>query len=477
MRKTIVLNCLPLTKKKEDTLDSLFSEYLRVLNLTLEQLPNAKSSNELHHRTYSNVRGTSFLLADIIQEARKDVWAKRKTVKSGFQRCSIRFNRRLFKFFETERGTPCFRITYAPHRRLVLPIRKDGGFERFKSFIEDGWAIKGISLLDGKIAVSIEKAYPEPNNAQGYVVGVDIGSATLATVTVLDTKTGKTVKQLYLGRDVAIGQRKYLERREKLQSHADRGSRKAKKYLKRMKRKQRNFVKTRSGQVAKEIVNIAKEYDASIAIENLRIGGRKHKFNKEANRKINWIPYAQFREFLISDCEEASIPLDIIDAYHTSKWCPHCGSVNRGHSSVNYALYVCERCGMVVNSDRKASKAIAIKSALERELSQGLTNLFSQFSSAGVAVNQLFRPRDEVISGAVHHTQPRMESQRLKSLVVYIRRFVVISFVYLDDAVAYRAYPYVCHRFRLVVLSFCHPLIPSSSCSLFSFSDFQFLCH
>jgi hypothetical protein len=65
---------------------------------------------------------------------------------------------------------------------------------------------------------------------------------------------------------------------------------------------------------------------------------------------------------------------------------------------------------MVVNSDRKASKAIAVKSALERELSQGLTNLFTQFSSAGVAVNQLFRPDDGVLSGAVHLTRSPMES-------------------------------------------------------------------
>ena len=50
-----------------------------------------------------------------------------------------------------------------------------------------------------------------------------------------------------------------------------------------------------------------------------------------------------------------------------------------------------------------------------REFSQGLTNLFSQLTRAGVAVNQLFRPDDRVLSGAVHFIQPPMESPALKS--------------------------------------------------------------
>lgn len=346
-----------------------------------------------------------------MQEARKDVWCKRKTFKNGFKRCSIRLNKRWFKFFTTERGTACFKITYSPHKTLVIPLKTDNGFQRFNSFIEDGWVIKGISLLDGKIAVSIEKEYPEPVDNLRYVVGVDVGSATLAAVSIFDTETLKTIKQLYLGRDVAVRQRKYLARKQILQSYADTGSERAKKYLKRLKDKQANFVKTRSGQIAKEIVNIAKRYNASIAIEKLSIRGRRGNINKKANRKINHIPYAQLRNFLSSNTERFSVPFNQeVDAYHTSKWCPNCGSVNPGHSSVNYALYVCKTCGKIVNSDRKASKVIAIKSALEREHSQGLTNLFTQFSSAGVAVNQLFRPDDEILSGAVHLTLPLMES-------------------------------------------------------------------
>lgn len=402
-----MLNTLKLSSKKRELLHNFFDEYLRVLNLTLDWLPEAKSSNELHHLTYSKMRETSFLPSDIIQEARKDVWARRKTIKNGFKRGVIRLSKRWFEFFETEGGTPCFKITYSPRKRFVIPVRFDGAYERFKELLEDDWNIRSIMLLRGMIAVSIEKKYPEPFNDRRYVVGVDVGSSTLAAVTVFDPQTSKVVKQLYLGRDVAIRQRKYEERRARLRSHADKGSRSARKYLKRLKYKQKNFVNTRSGQVAKEIVNLALKYGASIAIELLTIRGRKRKFNKKTNRKINRIPHARFREFLRSNCIMLGVPLHEVDAYHTSKWCPHCGAVNKGHSS-NYALYKC-KCGLVANSDRKSSLVIAIKSALVREHSQD-SSLFSQFTRAGVSVNRLFRPHDGVLSGAVHYTQPLMEN-------------------------------------------------------------------
>ncbi|GBE55247.1 putative transposase DNA-binding domain protein [archaeon BMS3Bbin15] len=406
MKKTVLLNCLSLTPKKQRILDTFFAEYLRVLNLTLEQLPNANSSTELHRLTYSDIRETSFLPSDIVEEARKDVWAKRKTIKKGFTRCSIRLNRRWFKYFTTHRGTPSFKVTYSPYKRFVIPIRIDGSYNRFKQKLKAGWNIKTISLLNGKIAVSIEKEYPEIPDNKRNIIGVDIGSSNLAAVTVYAPRKARVIKQLYFGRDVANRQRKYEARIAKLRSHADKGSDKAKKYLRKLKHKQVNFVNTRSAQIAREVVTLATEYNASVAVEKLSIRGRKHRMNKKANRKINRIPYARFREFIKSNCLTNEVPFQPVDAYHTSKWCPRCGALNKGHSSNNYVIYKCSRCGMIVNSDRKASLAIAIKSALVRKSFQDFTNpkLFSQLTRAGVAVNQLFRPDDRVLSGAVHYT-------------------------------------------------------------------------
>jgi len=411
MKKCIVLNIVDLDSTKSSILDSFISEYLRVLNLTLEVLPEATTQTELHHLTYLNIRKTSFLPSDLVEEARKDVWARRKKIENGFSHCSIRLNKRWFDRVESQRENPCFKITYSPRKRFIIPIKLDKQLQRFNSFLKDGWTFDNISILEtGKIAVILEKEFPKAEFTQHRVLGIDIGSSTFAAVSLYDTKTGKVLKQIYLGRDVAIRQRRYLKRRQKLRSLADKGSSHARKKLEKLKHNQSNFVKTRSGQLAKEIVNFSKANKAYIALEKLKnIRGKKRKFIKSANRKINRIPYNKLIQFIASNCEMFQIPIHKVDPYHTSKWCPNCGAVNPGHTSANYSLYKC-KCGFIVNSDRKASLTVAVKSVLERT-DKGARQYETkpptvQFSSTGAPVNGLFRPDDIWVEVAVQHCNP-----------------------------------------------------------------------
>jgi len=399
MKKCIVLNNLELTPKKQSILNNFFKEYRRVLNLTWLQLPIACCSTELHHFTYSNIRKTSFLPSDIIEEARKDIWST-KTVSKSF---SIRLNKRWFRFVKSKRGNPIFKITYSPRKSFNIPVKLDNQWQRLDSFISDDWSFKHISLLkDGRIAVLLEKEFSKQEINQRYALGIDIGSSTLAAVSIFDIKTSKVVRQLYFGRDIAMRQRRFEIRRAKLKSLADKGSSRAKKSLINFRHKQFNFVKTRSGQIAKEIVNLAKSYNAYISIEKLKnLRAIKGKINKAGRKKINRIPYNKFIDFLKSNSKMFQIPLYEVDAYHTSKWCSNCGAINNGHQSKNYALYRCNKCGLIVNSDRKASLAVAIKSVLERS-THSLTLSSVQISKTRVSVNALLRSNDVVLVDAVH---------------------------------------------------------------------------
>jgi IS605 OrfB family transposase len=385
------------------------------------KIPESFSSIDLHKLTYFDIRKTSFLSSDIIQEARKDSWRMKKWIeKSGyngkfvFKSSSIRLNKRWFKFCETNRGTPIFKITYSPKKSFAVPINKDRQFQRFSDFLKNGWLFDNISLLkNGKVSVVLEKQFPKQEITQRYAVGVDIGSSTLASVSVFDAQTSKVVKQLYFGRDVAIRQRRYEIRKSKIKSLADKGSHRAKQSLRRLKHKQSNFVKTRSGQIAKEIVNLAIKYNAYISIEKLKnIRAIRGKINKNGRKKINRIPYGKLIQFLKSNSEMFQVPLYEIDAYHTSKWCSKCGALNMGHYYRNYALYRC-KCGLVVNSDRKASLVIAVKSVLERNITHNLTDLSSiQISKTRVPnVNALLRSNEVGLNQVVeqHLNQP-MES-------------------------------------------------------------------
>jgi len=414
VRKCIVLNNLELTSKKARILNDFVSEYKKVLCKHFLQSPLANSSVDLHGLTYSGIRKTSLLPSDIVQEARKDAWKLEQVLeRNGFRgininRVSVRLNKRWFRFVETKRKNPCFKITYAKGKTFTIPIRTDNGFERFNRLLGEKWQFTNISLLkSGRIVVVLEQPIAETTN-KPIIVGLDIGSEPLASATVFNSNKHKIIKQLYFGQDISHRQRRFEARRTKLESLADKGSHKARQSLRRMSRKQSNFVKTRSGQVASQIIKLAKNYDADIAIEKLNI--RADRFTKKSNRKINTIPHGQFREFLISNSHIEHISLHIEDPYHTSKWCSGCGAINDGHHLSNYSLYKCANCGLVVNSDRKASLAVAVKSLLERN-AHSFTNLGSfQISKRRVPVNALLRSDAVGVLGSVSHEHQPMES-------------------------------------------------------------------
>ena len=145
----------------------------------------------------------------------------------------------------------------------------------------------------------------------------------------------------------------------------------------------------------RDITEMALRYDADISIENLKKFSPK---GKRFNREVMRIPFFTFKKNLMQRCFDKDITLNIEDAWHTSKWCSNCGAVGKGHDSSNYALFRCKECGVVVNSDRKASMNIAIKSLLER---RDTTNHDSfQISNRRVPVNGLIRP-DAVIEPIV----------------------------------------------------------------------------
>ena len=81
---------------------------------------------------------------------------------------------------------------------------------------------------------------------------------------------------------------------------------------------------------------MALRYDADISIENLK---RFNPKGKRFNREVMRIPFFTFKKNLEQRCFDKNIILNIVDAWHTSKFCNHCGAVGKGHDSRNYALF------------------------------------------------------------------------------------------------------------------------------------------
>jgi IS605 OrfB family transposase len=396
MKRAIELIPLQLTKHKSSELDWLLSEALSVANCI--------SANSEMDSLIANIRKSSRLQYQIINALVRDNGRK---IKVKHKAVSVPFNiPRSAKFFITKAGTPCFRISIQPRRYVVLPIKKNRCWQRFISLIGNGsWAFTAFAITPRKTVVVHLKKKQEEIKPRENVIGIDINSKCFA-VSILDKK-GKILRQLYFGKDIWIKRKKIMERRTMLQGFADNGSHSARQKLKKLKRDERNFVKNRIGEVVKDITTLANRYDADTTIEKLRKFKSKGKrFNKEVMR----IPFYRFKQTLEGRCFDHNIPLNVVDAYHTSKWCPSCGAVLKsGHHSSNYSLFKCE-CGLVVNSDRKASLAVAVKSLLERKSINGIF----QISNRRVPVNGLLRSDDVGLSQvAVQQLNQPTECPRL----------------------------------------------------------------
>ncbi|MHB1907809.1 MAG: zinc ribbon domain-containing protein [Nitrososphaerales archaeon] len=189
-------------------------------------------------------------------------------------------------------------------------------------------------------------------------------------------------KTLFLGQNIWHKKVHFAERRAMLQSF------RALKKLKRMRHNQRNFVYTNLGQMVREIILLASRFNADVSIEKLSKFKPK---GRTYNKKVLTIPSYIFRRILEARCFDNGIKLTRVDPYHTSKWCSRCGAVAKnGHDGKNYALFRCKECGQVVNSDRKASLAVAVKTLLER-ISPNAHSDKIQISNRRVPVNGLFR--------------------------------------------------------------------------------------
>jgi len=181
-------------------------------------------------------------------------------------------------------------------------------------------------------------------------------------------KKGKVLRQRYFGRDLAHRQRNIGLRRSKLFRYTDKGSRKARKKLKKLKGYEKNLVKTRCYQVAHEVVDWALKYDSIIAIEDLN-GLRRHRkrtkvkdgkrigqprfIEKRINRKVHRMPNDIFSTALTSVSYQNCTGAGKVDPSYWSQTCSRCFAVNSEYRKG--CIFHCGKCGLLVNADRNAS--------------------------------------------------------------------------------------------------------------------------
>ena len=363
------------TGRKLGILKQFSDEALRQANWMLSQRTD-RSPKRLQDKTYRQVKEASGFQAQVMCDLSRNVAKSKGDHLNGI---TVKFNvPRNCKTFRTK-GFFFVELGMYPRNRIAIPIRKNRSLDRFFGLLGDGWICKTFGLTPSLEIVAFLSKEETPLVPRRNVLGIDINNKNFA-YSVL-TPEGRVLEQGYLGQQLWLKKVHFAKRRALLQSLN------ALKKLKLMRHRQRNFVYTNIGQMVREIILIAKNFNADVSIERLqRFSPKGRSFNKRAMT----IPFFLFKRILEARCFDNGIVVNRVDAYHTSKWCSHCGAVGKGHDGGNYALFRCRECGQIVNADRKASLAVAVKTLLERS---GFPNQNGalQFSGRRVPVNGLVR--------------------------------------------------------------------------------------
>jgi IS605 OrfB family transposase len=361
MRKCLPLNLLEPTKYKGKLLRETYMAYLAIVKEVLSSLDGVRSRGQLHNKTYKKLRGKHGIASQLVIEATSYAWSIRKTAEDDVRLCVVRFDRRLFAFSETRRGNPVLTLR-TNTKRIGFPVRRDGAYLRLHVHVAQGWELTSIIMKSSqRLLAVVSKETPIPLTRVNWL-GVDINSPRIA-VSIVSPGTA-ILKQTYHGKGISAKQFGFEERRAALQQYSDTNSRsKAGLRLRRLSKRQRNYVRTSIWTVANQIVKLAETFNANIAIEKLtHLGKRRGQWNRGSRRKTNRIPYAFLRHALGHVAERQRIFVSEVNPRYTSQMCPRCGYTGKSNWR-NYTYFKCTACGFEANRDRVASVNIALRAA------------------------------------------------------------------------------------------------------------------
>jgi IS605 OrfB family transposase len=186
----------------------------------------------------------------------------------------------------------------------------------------------------------------EPALAVHDFVEVDLGICNLAT-----TSDGET----FVGEEVERVRQRFRKTRRNLQS---RGTRSAKRILKRIGRRESRYRRHQNHVISKKIVAAAKDTSRGIALEELKgIRTRCTVRRRQRSRFHGW-SFNQLRQFLTYKARLAGVPVVTVDPRNSSRTCSACGHCEKANRS-DQATFRCQHCGHSEHADINAARNLA----------------------------------------------------------------------------------------------------------------------
>lgn len=209
-------------------------------------------------------------------------------------------------------------------------------------------------LPDGRwmLYVSVRTEVPDTYEPKGWL-GVDLGVVNIAADSDGQRVAGKRTNGLRRRRRLV---------RERLQR---KGTRSARRRLRRYSGRERRFMTDVSHQIAKELVRRAERTGRGIALEELSgIRGRIRASRQQRGVLHSW-SFRQLQEFISYKARRAGVPVLFVDPRSSSRECPRCGYCNR-RNRLSRDRFRCVRCTHTGCADVIAACNIARRADVSR---------------------------------------------------------------------------------------------------------------
>jgi IS605 OrfB family transposase len=326
LRKTIIL------------FNTVFNE---VAQYGFEHKTHSKVS--IHHATYNDIREMHPELPSSLVQGARDVacealkGVKLKTLPIAKPFSSIRYNQRVITYY----------LKYGKVSLATINGRIKATFnipEYYKEYIN--WEVRSSTLKYNSrkdiffLHVIFRKESPKSSGDK--VLGIDRGIVNIAVCSNNVFFNGKQIKNV---------RGKYAYLRQKLQS---KGTKSAKRLLRKISRKENSFVTDINHCISKTIVNMPYDIFALEDLTSIRVQSRK---GKGFNRKLNNWSFYQLAQFIEYKAEALGKSIIYIDPRYSSQKCSKCGDIRKANRKGN--SYHCKACGFQLHSDLNAALNIA----------------------------------------------------------------------------------------------------------------------
>lgn len=310
----------------------------------------------LHKLVYHPIKETYQLTAQMVVRCiakvadayKVDKQSKRTFKKQG----SIAYDDRIIRFPEgdvvniwTVEGRQTMPFVCGDYQRELLPFRKGEVDLIYR---------KGSFYLNAVCDIK-----EPPARIPDDCIGVDFGIVNIATDSDTFTHTGEKIEKV---------RRKYVNRRTNLQKKG-RGS--ARRKLKQIARKQRNFQTNENHRISKQVVKEAKRTGCAIALEDLKnIRKRVTARKPQRARLSNW-SFHQLRGFIEYKARREGVDVILVDPLNTSRECSRCHYVDKKNRRTQ-ADFLCISCGNSLPADFNAALNIRARALSTCQTSNSL---------------------------------------------------------------------------------------------------------